>query len=101
MTDFQSVGQAELEDGDLQAFDVDGEKVAVAMVEGKLYAFGDVCTHEGCLLSTGELDGTTVECPCHGSQFDITTGAVVEGPAEEPVPSYDVRESDGELQIGL
>ena len=101
MTDFQSVGPADLEEGDLQAFNVDGEKVAVAKVEGKLYAFGDECTHEGCLLSTGDLSGTSVECPCHGSQFDVTTGAVLEGPAEEPVPSYDVREEGGELQVGL
>ncbi len=65
-------------------------KVAVANVGGELHAFDDTCTHRGCSLADGTLDGSVVTCPCHGSQFDVTTGAVVRGPAEEPVAVVDL-----------
>jgi nitrite reductase/ring-hydroxylating ferredoxin subunit len=89
----------ELADGDLQAFDVKGIRVAVAGVNGTLYAFDNTCTHLHCSLAEGELDGTVVTCPCHGSQFDVTTGAVLRGPAREPVRSYPVEHQDDRLQI--
>jgi 3-phenylpropionate/trans-cinnamate dioxygenase ferredoxin subunit len=56
-------------------------------VDGHLYAFDDTCTHLGCSLATGKLDGTTVTCRCHGSQFNVTSGAVLRGPAQRPVRS--------------
>jgi nitrite reductase/ring-hydroxylating ferredoxin subunit len=77
-------------DGEMKQVAVAGFKLAVANVAGTMYAFGDTSTHRQCPLSKGELEGTTVTCPCHGSQFDITTGAVLRGPAEEPVGSYEV-----------
>jgi 3-phenylpropionate/trans-cinnamate dioxygenase ferredoxin component len=89
----------ELADGDLQAFDVKGIRVAVAGVNGTLYAFDNTCTHLHCSLAEGELAGTVVTCPCHGSQFDVTTGAVLRGPAREPVRSYPVERQDDRLQI--
>jgi 3-phenylpropionate/trans-cinnamate dioxygenase ferredoxin subunit len=63
------------------------------------YAFGDVCTHAQCSLAEGELEETTVTCPCHGSQFDVTTGAVQNPPATEPVPSYAVDTDDDDIRI--
>ena len=80
--------------GQMRAFTVDGRKVAVANVGGHFYAFDDTCTHQGCSLASGELEGTTVTCPCHGSQFDVRSGEVLEGPAEDPVTSW-VVEADG------
>ena len=79
----------------MRAFNAGGTKVTVAHVGGQLYAFDDTCTHQGCSLATGDLDGTTVTCPCHGSEFDVRTGEVLEGPAEEPVASWIV-EIDGD-----
>jgi 3-phenylpropionate/trans-cinnamate dioxygenase ferredoxin subunit len=73
--------------GTMRVFDVAGTKVTVANVEGHLHAFDDTCTHQGCSLAKGKLDGTTVTCPCHGSQFDVTSGAVLRGPAQRPVRS--------------
>jgi catalase len=65
---------------------VSGErKIAVANVGGELFGFDDTCTHRGCSLAQGTLERSVVTCPCHGSQFDVTTGAVVRGPATEPV----------------
>ena len=73
--------------GEMRVFDVAGTKVNIASVEGRLHAFDDTCTHRACSLAKGELEGTTVTCPCHGSQFDVTTGEVLRGPAQQPVRS--------------
>lgn len=82
------VGRAsEIEAGEMRVFNVEGTDVNIASVDGHLYSFDDKCTHMGCSLARGTLGGTTVECPCHGSQFDVTSGAVVRGPARRPVRS--------------
>lgn len=73
--------------GQMRVYDVAGTKVSVANANGHLYAFDNTCTHLGCSLAEGRLDGTTVTCPCHGSQFDVTSGAVRRGPAKRPVRS--------------
>jgi 3-phenylpropionate/trans-cinnamate dioxygenase ferredoxin subunit len=100
MSEFMTVGPATaVGDGDLTAFEVGGVKIAVANVGGTMYAFGNTCTHRQCPLAKGELEGTTVTCPCHGSQFDVTTGAVLTGPAEDPVESYPIRIGDDAIQI--
>jgi nitrite reductase/ring-hydroxylating ferredoxin subunit len=101
MAEFVSVGPAdEVQEGSARAFDVNGNEVAVARAGGTLYAFSDICTHRGCNLSTeGEIDGTQIQCGCHGSVFSMETGAVIEGPAEEPVRTYGVREQDGQIQL--
>jgi nitrite reductase/ring-hydroxylating ferredoxin subunit len=77
--------------GQMRAFDVAGTKVDVANADGHLYAVEDTCTHRGCSLASGRLEGTTVTCPCHGSQFDVTSGAVIRGPAARPVRSRSVQ----------
>jgi len=71
----------------MRRFQVERAAVTIANVGGRLYAFDDTCTHQGCSLAAGELDATTVTCPCHGSQFDVTSGDVLRGPADEPVRS--------------
>ena len=102
MSEFVKVGEAgEVAEGDAAAYSVGDRTVAVANAGGTLYAFDDVCTHQGCSLSEGDLDGTMIECPCHGSQFDVTTGAVLNGPATEPVETFDVREEGDELQVAV
>jgi nitrite reductase/ring-hydroxylating ferredoxin subunit len=84
---------------ELAAFDVSGTRIAIANVAGAFYAFGDTCTHQGCSLAEGDLEATIVTCPCHGSQFDVTTGEVVRGPAGEPVGSYPVRLEGDALRV--
>ena len=81
--------------GQMRIFDIAGTKVNVASADGHLYAIDDTCTHRGCSLAKGTLHGTTVTCPCHGSQFDVRSGAVLRGPASRPVRSRSVR-VDGE-----
>lgn len=100
MGDFITVSRAsELGAGEVKAFKVADLKIAVAKVGEQLYAFGDTCTHRQCPLSKGELEETIVTCPCHGSQFDVSTGAVVRGPAEDPVDSYPVRVEGDAIQV--
>jgi nitrite reductase/ring-hydroxylating ferredoxin subunit len=77
--------------GQMRVFDVAGTKVNVTNVDGHLYAFDDACTHQACSLAMGKLSGTTVTCACHRSQFDVTTGAVLRGPAARPVRSRAVQ----------
>ncbi len=75
------------------------DKVVVAQpVKGTFKAFSAVCTHEGCVLDT--VDGTTVSCPCHGSQFNADTGAVVQGPAPKALPAVDIKAEGGRLTAG-
>jgi nitrite reductase/ring-hydroxylating ferredoxin subunit len=90
---------AEVAEGQLMAFDVGGVRIAVANVGGMLHVFGDTCTHLQCSLAQGRLDGTVVTCACHGSQFDVTTGNVLRGPAQEPVRSYAARVENEALQV--
>lgn len=102
MGEFVKVKDAtEIAEGELEAFDVHGERIAVANVGGTLHAFGDTCTHLQCSLAQGRLEGTVVTCSCHGSQFDVTTGAVLRGPAQEPVPSFAARVEDNALQVEI
>ena len=63
----------------------------LANVDGHYYAIGNLCTHEEGPLDEGRLEGHEVECPWHGSRFDLRTGAVAEGPADTPEPSYEVK----------
>lgn len=102
MAEWVRVGAAgEIPDGEMNSFAVGERQVAVANLEGDLHAFDDVCTHQQCSLAEGDLDGTIVECPCHGSQFDVITGENVQGPATDAVDVYEVREEDGALQVLL
>jgi catalase len=78
-----------LEPGSMRAVELDGARIAVARLDGRLYAFQDTCTHRGCSLSEGSLAGNAVTCPCHGSSFDVTTGAVLRGPAREALRTFD------------
>lgn len=85
--------------GKMRVFDVAGTKVNVANAGGNLHAFDDTCTHTGCSLAMGKLDGTTVTCACHGSQFDVTSGAVLRGPARQPVRSRLVQVEGEDLLV--
>jgi nitrite reductase/ring-hydroxylating ferredoxin subunit len=103
MAEFVTVGKAdEVAEGEAKSFSVKGAEIAVSRLGGTLYGFSDICTHRGCNLALGgEIDGNTITCECHGSVFDMTTGAVVEGPAPEPVGTFEVRDEGGDLQIGV
>lgn len=76
-------------------------RISIAHVGRRFYAFDDLCTcsQPACPLSGGLLTGTTIMCQCHGSQFDIITGAVINGPATKALNVYEVQEVEGSIQI--
>ena len=101
---FRTVGPDDaIPDGFVVPFYLSDRKlrISVAHVGDHLYAFDDLCTCPGiaCPLSGGLLTGTMIMCQCHGSRFDITTGAVINGPATEALNVYEVQEVDGSIQI--
>ena len=92
MADFTKVAETgEIPVGRMKQVLLDGERIVIANVAGTFYAFGGVCSHDDGPLVDGDLEGTIVTCPWHFSQFDVTTGEVVEPPAEESVRTYPVQ----------
>jgi 3-phenylpropionate/trans-cinnamate dioxygenase ferredoxin subunit len=71
------------------------------LADGEVFALSDICSHEEVELSDGELDGEDVECPSHGSRFNVRTGEVSGLPADEPVATYPVTIADGEIFVDV
>jgi nitrite reductase/ring-hydroxylating ferredoxin subunit/uncharacterized membrane protein len=78
---------------------VDDTPVLVARVGPEVLAVHDRCSHRGCPLSDGTIDGETIECVCHGSRFSLRDGRVERGPATAPQPAFDVREVTGRIEL--
>lgn len=79
-----------------------GTPVCLYRLHGEVGALHDNCTHADFPMSEGELraDGT-IECVWHGAKFDCRTGAVCRGPADEPLPVYDVKVEEGTIHVAL
>lgn len=91
----------ELETDQMKLLHVDGKRIVLARTDEGWAAFDDRCTHRGASLADGALICSTVQCPWHGSQFDVRTGEVRAGPAEQGIARYEVRERDGSVQVKL
>lgn len=87
--------------GGAAKFEVGERTIAVADLGGTLHAVDDRCSHRGCSLAEGSVDGSSLVCPCHGAAFDLTTGQALSGPATEPVAVVPVRELDGSIEVSL
>jgi nitrite reductase/ring-hydroxylating ferredoxin subunit/uncharacterized membrane protein len=98
--DFVEVASVDdLAEGGMIRVDVGGTRVLVAVVEGKPYAMGAVCTHERAFLDEGGVVGHEVTCPLHFSCFDVRTGEVTAPPAEDKEPIYEVKVEDGKVLV--
>jgi 3-phenylpropionate/trans-cinnamate dioxygenase ferredoxin subunit len=92
MIDFVAVAElAEIEEGVVKVVRVGAAPIGLTKVEGELFAFADVCTHDGGPVAEGELDDHIIECPRHGAKFDIRTGKAKQLPAVTPIPVYTVK----------
>ncbi|WKX69736.1 ubiquinol-cytochrome c reductase iron-sulfur subunit [Streptomyces sp. XD-27] len=72
--------------------------VVTQLAKGEYKAFGAVCTHAGCVVSS--VEDERIKCACHGSEFDARTGKVLTGPAVAPLPAVPVRTEGGRLIVG-
>jgi glycine betaine catabolism B len=90
--DFVRVAETkDIQISQMKEVQIDTEDVCIANVDGKYYAIGNVCTHEGGPLADGVLEGYEVECPWHQSRFDVRTGEVRGPPASESEPTYEIK----------
>jgi nitrite reductase/ring-hydroxylating ferredoxin subunit/uncharacterized membrane protein len=89
----------ELSTGQMMLAKIAGERIVVGKCETGMVAFSDHCTHRGGPLSDGVLIGCTVQCPWHGSNFDVNTGRVVAGPAEEKIKTFEVEVRANEVYV--
>lgn len=89
----------ELKPNQMKLLVIDGRRIVLARTENNHVAFDDRCTHRGGSLAGGSLMCGTVQCPWHGSQFRVTGGAVVAGPAREKINTYPVEERDGKVML--
>jgi 3-phenylpropionate/trans-cinnamate dioxygenase ferredoxin subunit len=91
----------ELPEGESRIVEVDGLKVGVFNCGGDLLAIEDRCSHDDGPLAEGEFDAAacTVECPRHGSLFDLRSGRPKTLPAYVPVDTFEVRIEDGEIKL--
>jgi 3-phenylpropionate/trans-cinnamate dioxygenase ferredoxin component len=83
----------------MKAVDLASERVCIVNVEGNYYAIGNVCTHVGGPLDEGTLEGYEVECPWHGSKFDVRTGEPTKPPARQAVPKYEVKVENNNILL--
>lgn len=79
--------------------EVPGHRVAVFRIGNDVYAIGDRCSHAEASLAEGEVFDFEVECPRHGSSFDLRTGKPATFPATVSVPVYDVEVVDGDVLL--
>lgn len=93
----------EIADGQARRFDIADHRVALVRIGDEFYAIGDRCSHEDYSLAEGELwpEEREIECPRHGSTFDLRTGEACSFPATKPVPVYEVVVDGDEVGVLL
>jgi nitrite reductase/ring-hydroxylating ferredoxin subunit len=98
--DFVKVAETkDFQPSTMKAVDLASERVCIVNIEGNYYAIGNVCTHVGGPLDEGTLEGYEVECPWHGSKFDVRTGEPTKPPARQAVPKYEVKVEDNNILV--
>jgi nitrite reductase/ring-hydroxylating ferredoxin subunit len=88
-------------DGYVRRFFADGVEIALARLDGTVYATSNYCTHLDCLLSSGKLVDDGIQCSCHGSVFDLETGDPIYPPATVPIKTFPTREDAGEVYVAI
>jgi len=89
----------ELGEGQLRKVEAGGVSVLLVRQDGQIFALGNACSHYGCDLHEGNLEGGCVVCPSHGSTFSLESGRVQRGPAVYPQPRFDVRVAGGQIEV--
>ena len=97
----QLAPEGDLPAGERLFVEVGGKAIVIFNLAGKLFAIGDVCTHDNGPLGDGELEEYEVICPRHGARFDIRSGKVTSLPAVVDIPAYPIRVVEGMIEIGM
>ena len=103
MADYELVTTLEeIPDGGMVQVVVRGEPIGLYRVGEDVYAVHDICTHEEAYLSEGDFepDDLEVECPLHGSHFNVQSGEVRILPATRPIMTYQVKVEGGRVMVG-
>lgn len=88
-----------LPQGQLKRIEVEGQPVLLYRQATRVHAVGAVCPHAGGPLEDGDVYDHQVQCPWHDSVFDLEDGAVIHGPATYPLPNYQARIRDGQIEV--
>jgi nitrite reductase/ring-hydroxylating ferredoxin subunit len=90
-------------DGQRVVFEIDDHEILVVALNGRLFAIGNICTHDQIWLDDGDLHPETceIECPMHEGRFDLRTGAATQLPCERPVPWYPVTVEGDDVLVDL
>lgn len=103
MTGFQrAIAVDDLRDGvPMSVMLPDQRRVCLVRVGDRVYAVDDRCSHADFPMGEGDMvDDFVIECALHGAQFDVRTGVVLQSPADEPLPTYEVRLDGGSVWVG-
>jgi 3-phenylpropionate/trans-cinnamate dioxygenase ferredoxin subunit len=92
---------ADLRPGQVRALEADGQNVLLCHTGDGIHAVSAICTHATARLDEGRLRGHRLTCLLHGASFDVVTGAVLGGPACEPLRSWPTRIVDGHVEAAL
>jgi nitrite reductase/ring-hydroxylating ferredoxin subunit/uncharacterized membrane protein len=90
-----------LKDGSSLRAEINGHVMAIVRMKDQVYAFQEFCTHRFGPLSEGSIHGENVECPWHGSCFDMRTGKVTQGPAKVDLKTYEVKIDNGQIMVRI
>ena len=98
---FERVSAADLVPGELRSVSFgSAARICLGNAAGELFAVADRCPHSDFPMSKGTIvDDKFIECGWHGTQFDCRNGDVVQGPADDPIRTYDVRVADGAVWV--
>ncbi len=100
--DFVGIAQEnEIANGERLFVEIDEFNIVVLNIAGKLFAIGDVCSHDDGPIGDGELEEHEVICPRHGARFDLRSGKALTLPAVIDIPAYPIRIIDGQIEVGL
>ena len=100
--DFVGIAQEdEVVNGERLFLEIDNFNIVVFNVAGKLFAIGDVCSHDDGPVGDGELEEHDVICPRHGAHFDLSSGKALTLPAVIDIPAYPIRIIKGQIEVGL
>jgi 3-phenylpropionate/trans-cinnamate dioxygenase ferredoxin component len=93
----------DIEEGAIRGYVIGNQEIAIARCDGEFYAVDAICSHAHAYLYEGEVDtdDCVVECPLHGARFSLSTGRVRALPASEPIKVYQLRISEGTIEVAL